>query len=357
MVRVTGNFRKESPLHPKAEAALLAAFDAGWADPRKLSSASSKAHHMRQEAIESIAHQLSLRSDEIEILGEPLLGHFLSIAGLASAPDAKIFYSATSRSEVIATAREHTAVELQVDLQGNIECSPNAESGVLALQIANGETGVITRADTVSNLFPQCLIACDATTTPDASLLPSRWDSALFDSQSWSGPSGIGILAIRNSKAWKNPLPHIGISRVPQSYSLPLLLSSVVALEAWKSELSEDVRLHNLSKELRVRIATSVQDCDIAGELDSSLSSITSFSFLYCHGEELLRELSIRGFNLDSGSACTSDDLAPSHVLAAMGILTHGNIRVTIHRGTTSEEIYALGSAIIESVAQMRARN
>jgi len=115
--------------------------------------------------------------------------------------------------------------------------------------------------------------------------------------------------------------------------------------------------LHNLSKELRVRIATSVQDCDIAGELDSSLSSITSFSFLYCHGEELLRELSIRGFNLDSGSACTSDDLAPSHVLAAMGILTHGNIRVTIHRGTTSEEIYALGSAIIESVAQMRARN
>ena len=357
MVRVTGNFRKESPLHPKAEAALLAAFEAGWADPRKLSSSSSKAHHMRQEALESIAHQLSLRSDEIEILGEPLLGHFLSIAGLASSPTTKIFYSATSRSEVIATARSFIPIELPVNIHGNIASSPTSDTGILSLQIANGESGNITHADELSKNFPECLIACDSTATPDASLLPSRWDSALFDSGSWSGPSGIGILAIRNSKAWKNPLPHIGISRVPQSYSLPLLLSSVVALEAWKAEAAEDVRLRELSKELRSRIAASITDCDIAGELDSSLSNINSFSFLYCHGEELLRELSIRGFDLDSGSACTSDDLAPSHVLAAMGLLTHGNIRVTIHRGTTREEIDSLGSAIIESVAQMRANN
>lgn len=357
MVRVTGNFRKESPLHLKAEAALLAAFDAGWADPRKLSSSSSKAHHMRQEALESIAHQLSLRTDEIEILGEPLLGHFLSIAGLASSPDTKIFYAATSRSEVIATARAYQPIELPVDIQGNIECSHYDGEGVLSLQIANGETGKISEVEKISQLFPHVRIACDATTTPDTTLMPARWDSALFDSTSWSGPSGIGILAIRNPKVWRNPLPHIGISRVPQSYSLPLLLSSVVALEAWKSDLSEDVRLRELNEQLRMRIKGSIDDCDIAGELDSSLPHISSFSFLYCHGEELLRELSVRGFDLDSGSACTSDDLAPSHVLAAMGLLTHGNIRLTIHRGTTTQEIDALANAIIESVAQMRAKN
>jgi cysteine desulfurase len=112
-----------------------------------------------------------------------------------------------------------------------------------------------------------------------------------------------------------------------------------------------------LNNQLRTRIKSSITDCDIAGDLDSSLSHISSFSFLYCHGEELLRELSIRGFDLDSGSACTSDDLAPSHVLAAMGLLTHGNIRITIHRGTTAQEIDSLANAIIESVAQMRAKN
>ena len=357
MVRVTGNFQKESPLHPKAQGALLAAFDAGWADPRKLSSSSSKAQHMRQEALESIAFQLSLRSDEIEILGEPLMGHFLSIAGLATSSETKIFYSATSRSEVIATARAFQPVELPVDIHGNIECSPSESQGVLSLQIANGETGIISQVEKISTLFPRVRIACDVTTTPDISLMPARWDSALFDSTSWSGPAGIAVLAIRNSKEWKNPLPHIGISRVPQSYSLPLLLSSVVALEAWKSDRSEDLRLRGLNNQLRTRIKSSITDCDIAGDLDSSLSHISSFSFLYCHGEELLRELSIRGFDLDSGSACTSDDLAPSHVLAAMGLLTHGNIRLTIHRGTTAQEIDSLANAIIESVAQMRAKN
>ena len=357
MVRVTGNFQKESPLHPKAQGALLAAFDAGWADPRKLSSPSSKAHHMRQEALESIAFQLSVRLDEIEILGEPLLGHYLSIAGLTTAPDSKIFYAAASRSEVIATARAFTPIELPVDIDGNIECSHYDGAGVLSLQIANGETGVISQVEKICALFTRAHIACDSTTTPDISLMPARWDSALFDSTSWSGPAGIAVLAIRNSKEWKNPLPHIGISRVPQSYSLPLLLSSVVALEAWKSDLNEDLRLRDLNNHLRMRIKNSVNDCDIAGDLDSSLSHISSFSFLYCHGEELLRELSIRGFDLDSGSACTSDDLAPSHVLAAMGVLTHGNIRVTIHRGTTSQEIDELANAIIESVTSMRAKN
>lgn len=356
MVRVTGNFQKESPLHPKAQGALLAAFDAGWADPRKLSSHSSKAHRMRQEALESIAFQLSVRSDEIEILGEPLLGHYLSIAGLTTSPDAKIFYAATSRNEVIATARGFVPIELPVDIDGNIESSDYDGAGVLSLQIANGETGVISQVEKICALFPRAHIACDSTTTPDSSLMPTRWDSALFDSTSWSGPAGIAVLAIRNSKEWKNPLPHIGISRVPQSYSLPLLLSSVVALETWASDLGEDLRLRELNNHLRLLIKNSINDCDIAGDLDSSLSHISSFSFLYCHGEEILRDLSMRGFNLDSGSACTSDDLAPSHVLAAMGVLTHGNIRVTIHRGTTAQEIDELANAIIESVMKVRAK-
>jgi cysteine desulfurase len=43
-----------------------------------------------------------------------------------------------------------------------------------------------------------------------------------------------------------------------------------------------------------------------------------------------VHELDRRGFAVASGSACTASTLEPSHVLAAMGVLTHGNVRVTL---------------------------
>ena len=80
-----------------------------------------------------------------------------------------------------------------------------------------------------------------------------------------------------------------------------------------------------------------------------------SISFLNCNGEELLREIQKDGYSVDSGSACTADDLQPSHVLAAMGVLTHGNIRITIHPGTTQNEIDGLIKSVISNVNKSRA--
>ena len=49
-------------------------------------------------------------------------------------------------------------------------------------------------------------------------------------------------------------------------------------------------------------------------------------------GEALLHALDRRGFAVSSGSSCTSATLRPSHVLEAMGVLSHGNVRVSLHR-------------------------
>ena len=62
------------------------------------------------------------------------------------------------------------------------------------------------------------------------------------------------------------------------------------------------------------------------------------------------------GWHVASGSACTSSALEPSHVLVAMGALTHGNVRVSFARDTTADDVDRLAADLHEVVTDLRAR-
>ena len=330
-----------------ARQALLAAIDAGWADPRKLSQESSRAALLKNHAIETLADLLGVRAPQIEIIGEPCLGHFLSLGGLLT-HDATLIYGSIDRSEIIATARSHNGpvLELQVSSDGQL-IAPTKQSSktVLSFQLANIETGVIQQNEISSDF-----VAVDATATGSRVALPSHWSTALFDAKSWQGPAGLGILAINDEKRWRNPLPHISNIRTPYSHSLPLLICAAVALENFAKDES---RVRNLNAMLR----SLLREPEIAGNLEDSLPHLLSASFAGCDGEELIRLIGAKGFSADTGSACTAMDLQPSHVLAGMGVLTHGNIRTTIHPDTTEDDIRAYADAINSAVAELQARS
>ena len=359
MVQVTRNFLAESPLAPEVRASLLDAFDQGWHDPRKLSQGASKAAHLRSQAIEAIAEALCAHPTEIEIIGEPALGYFLAVAGLLR-PASTFIHSAVDRKEILTMARASPrALELPVDIRGKISAEQlrNAPTdGVVVLQGANGETGVKQDLDLlIDEIGPGPAICLDLTSSGGEVRLPTRWDSAIYDARSWRGPAGLGVLAIKNGSSWRNPLPHLSSIRTPHSFSLPLLIASAVALESWKSSCPiNEPKLRALSNKFRSEILTRIPNCDIAGDLDSSLPHITSLSVLYVQGEELLRDLEKKGFLVDSGSACTAEDLQPSHVLAAMGLLTHGNIRITLRPEISSEDIDEFIAALIVAVEKQR---
>jgi cysteine desulfurase len=360
VVRVTGNFQNEAPLHPDARATLLDAIDQGWTDPRKLHQVSAKAKILKNHAVDSIAAALSLHRDEIEVIGEPLLGHQLSIGGLLKV-ESRFIHSAVERREVMAIARSHGySTMIGIDHTGRLDLAAIANAGpdtnsVISLQVANGETGVIQPIEEIISMSNGALIACDYTSTGIDLPLPSRFATALFDARSWHGPAGIGILAIRDAARWRNPLPHIGVARTPQSASLPLLLAAAVALESWQNSRKSDlVSLRTLNAALRNGIAKEITDVTIAGPLDQSLPHRLSISIDGIEGEELLRELDNEGIQVDAGSACSADDIEPSHVLRAMGIATAGNIRVTLHPGVTEAEINNLIVQLKIAVAKLR---
>ena len=355
MVRVTGNFQSETALNSLAAQAFLAALDSGWADPKKIGQSPSRAANLRTNALESLATNLGLKADQIEISGEVGLGYFLSLGGFL-APQRKLFYGAGDRSGVIATARSHLGDSQIIPLsrEGTLDFSAVelTTNSVLSFQLANGETGAINKVP--EQLPKDLLIAIDATASGAREPLPEKWSSAVFDSRAWEGPAGLAVVAIADSANWKNPLPHISaVRRTYGTFSLPLLIASAVALENFKPG---DKNIRKMSAKIRSDISREIPSARIAGDLENSMPHLTSLVIPGCNGEEILRGLSARGLSVDSGSACTAMNLQPSHVLAAMGLPTDGNIRITLHAETTAEEVELLINALVDEVRSQQQR-
>jgi cysteine desulfurase len=346
VVRVTGNFASEGPLHPAAREALLAAFDQGWADPKKISQSASRAAILRNQALENIAAKLEVSPAALEVIGEPALGHYLSIAGLFNS-QSPFTYSAVDKGKIRAIARTHQfpVHQLDVDKSGSIlDIESIPENSVISLQLANGETGVIQGQINASS---DSRIAIDATSSGARVRLPDRWDTALFDSISWNGPSGLAIMAIKNRSEYSYPLPRIAPISVPGSYSLPLLIASSIALENFEIEDSS-------IKKFAMKEISQLEGIQVVAPEAKALPHIFSVVVTGAAGEAIVRELASQGIDVDSGSACSPEDLQPSHVLAAMGYETNGHLRFTVHAGTNEADISSLANALKEVLYKLR---
>ena len=73
------------------------------------------------------------------------------------------------------------------------------------------------------------------------------------------------------------------------------------------------------------------------------------------HDDALLDELDRVGFAVTSGSACSASSLEPSHVLAAIGALTQGNLRVSLPRGAAEADVERFLQVLPAAVERVRA--
>lgn len=154
--------------------------------------------------------------------------------------------------------------------------------------------------------------------------------------------TGVGVLVVRKGVRWLSPQPQDDLyrPRAQGALDLPAVVAAAASLRAVVAEAeAERVRLTELTNRIRNRVAETVPDVEIVGDPVDRLPHLTTFSCLYVDGEALLHALDRHGFAVSSGSSCTSSTLRPSHVLEAMGVLSHGNVRVSLHRGTTSAEV------------------
>ena len=228
-----------------------------------------------------------------------------------------------------------------------------------ALQHANGEVGTLQPVAAVHEAarVAGVPLLVDAGASLGHVDVGPYWDLLAAGAGDFGGPAGIGVLVTRAGVRRAPDRPEDEDRWFPGGVSVPAALAAAVALQAACADRDQaDADRRALVETLRHRVATEVPDVDVVGDPVARLPHVLTFSCLYVDGEALVTELDALGFAVGSGSACTSSTLEPSHVLAAMGGLTHGNVRIALPRGTRRAAVERFCDLLPGVVAQLRDR-
>jgi len=377
LVSVTGAYfdaATAAPLHPVAKQALIAALEEGWADPDRLYTQARRARQLLDAARELVAEVLGVRPDEVSFTPSgTAAAHAAVLGGLAGRRRAgQVFvHSAIEHSAVLHAAQRHEAtggqaVSVPVDRWGQLNLdawrSAVRAPGVAlaALISASHEVGTLQPVEAAAAACAEAGVPLyvDAAQSVGRVPLPEGWSLLSASARKWGGPPGVGILVVRKGVRWESPYPadEREAGRSPGTLNLPAIVAAAAALRAAVADAeAEAARLSALVDRIRTTVAETVPDVEVVGHPTNRLPHLVTFSCLYVDGEALLHALNQAGFAVSSGSSCTASTLRPSHVLEAMGVLSQGNVRVSLHRETTEEEIDRFLAVLPGIVADLRA--
>ena len=353
------------PLHPAARRALSAALDAAYADPRRLHHTGRAARLVLDNARAATAEALGVRPEEVSFTGSGTEAVHRGLLGLhrgAGRRGTSIVHSAVEHSAVLHAAEWAGAPtrSVAVDATGRLRLDDLdvTDAAVVACQAANHEVGTVQPVTELAAAIGDVPLFVDACASAGRLDLPDGWAAAAASAHKWGGPPGVGILVVRRGARWRDPFPDDERSGERESgfENVPAILAAASALQAVVAErATENARTHALVGWIR-RVVGGLENVEVVGDPSDRLPHVVTFSCLYVDGEALVTELDRLGFDVASGSACTASSLEPSHVLAAMGALTHGNVRVSVGRETTDEDVERFLEVLPGAIERLRAR-
>lgn len=346
------------PLHPRAREALLAALDAGWADPARLYGEARRARMLLDRARADVADVLGVRPDELVFTSSGTQAIHLGVLGALAArrrAGRHLVTGAVEHSAVLHAAGAHeadggTVTTVGVSRTGRVDAAAFAAAvaepgtALACLQTANHEVGTLQPVEEAARACAAAGVPLlvDAAQTLGRLPVPPGWSLLTGSAHKWGGPAGVGVLVIRKGTRWRSPLPEDERERgrVPGFENVPAVVAAAAALRARAEEAEEENRRASaLVDRIRELVPRLIPDVEVVGDPVDRAPHIVTFSCLYVAGEALLTELDKAGFAISSGSSCTASTLRPSHVLEAMGVITHGNVRVSLPRGVSAADV------------------
>jgi len=334
-----------------------------FGNPSSLHSTGREAREAVERSRSDVARLLGSEDSEVVFTSGGTEADNLAIQGVAGALARRgkhIITSSVEHHAVLNTCRElesrgFEVTYLPVDSAGlvdpgAVERAIGEETILISIMHANNEVGTIEPIQEIGKIANDAGICFHTDAVQSFGHIPTKVDELGVDLLSISGhklygPKGIGALYVRKGTEIK-PLIYGGghegglrssTENVPGIVGLGA--ACMVASREMKRRESELLRLRT---KLTRGLLNEIDEVYLNGHPEKRLPGNVNVTIRFVEGESILLGLDRVGICVSTGSACSSPEGEPSHVLRAMGIPPedlHSSIRLTLGAENTEEDV------------------
>jgi cysteine desulfurase len=385
------DYAATTPLDPRVFSAMRPYFSQKYGNPSSLHSFGREANDAAEHARRQTAAFFGCDPGEIIFTSGATESNNLALKGTTIA---KMSHASQSkaRPHIITTAFEHSCVLAsckKLEEQGMAEVTylPVGKDGLVnanevkknlrentalvSVMYANNEIGTVQPIREIGKLIKkenmsreQKIVfhtdAVQAVNYVDCNVDNLEVDLLTASAHKIYGPKGVGLLFVRKG----TPIKRIQDGGSHEfglrsgTLNIPGIVGFAAALNLAEQERPRNFKIvEKLRDHMIARVIKEIKGARLNGSRIKRIPNNANFIFKDVEGEGMLLGLDLAGIAVSTGSACSSGDLRPSHVLTAIGINeeeSHGSLRVTLGKFTTKQEIDIFVDTLKEVVAKLR---
>ncbi len=367
-----------TPVREEVIKEMLPYFGVEYGNASVMYSLGRNAKKAMSNARRRVAEAINCKTDEIYFTSCGSESDNLAIKGFAYANKDKGNHIITSKIEHHAVLDTCKTLErqgfkvtyLDVDEKGIVDLnqlinSISKDTILITIMFANNEIGTIQPIRGIGKIAKQNNIvfhtdAVQAIGNVKIDVRDLNIDMLSLSGHKFYAPKGVGALYIKDGinfeklqdggEQEKNK--RAGTENVAEIVGLGK------AIELIYSEFDDyNKSLRDLRDYYIAEVKDNIDGIKINGDLEKRLAGNANISFENVDGSELLFKLDEQGICASAGSACSTQNPMPSHVLTAIGLkqeMANSTLRVSIGKDNTKEDVDYLVSTLKNIINEIR---
>jgi cysteine desulfurase len=363
-----------SPLRPAALEAMLPFLREHHGDPGRIHAEGRATRVPIETAREQVAAFVGARPREVVFTsgGTEAVNHAIGGAVRRSEHGTRIVTTAVEHSSVLDASQRSSAdvAVVGVDTGGRVSVEQiaaaiTADTALVTVQLANHEVGTIQPVAEICALARERDVLVHVDACAAAGYLPFSFgeldaDLLSVSAHTFGGPEGAGALLIRRGLLIP-PLVLGGAQERARRGGLenvPAIVGFGAAAAEVTESLADEIERERTLSESLAASALAIDGVVRYGDPEHRLPNLVCLGVGGVEAEPILLALDQRGIAVHSGSACSSEALEPSPVLAAMGVDAEHSLRASVGWSSTQADVAAFARelpGIVDSFRGLRA--